>query len=424
MAVGNELRLSYRQRLSLTPQMRQALGILRMPAQDLAALIAETAADNPFLEASHPSAAPDRIGNLAAGPPSLFATLAGQIATLQLDDCDRAALAVLVEELREDGYLDRTLEEVAEQGEVPLAALERALALLQRLEPPGVGARDLAECLALQLVARGEEPAQARRICARLEDFAEGRWRPLMRDLGLPEARLRQLGALLPTLPASPWQPDETLLLTRIPDLVVTVGSDGMPQVRLNPDALPRLRLNPLFAGASPELARLHGTAEQLQQAIAARCTTLMRIGERIAARQARYFASNGEEPLAPCTRSELAADLSVHATTIGRAVRDKALLFNAQTLPLRNFFSQALSGGGQPVSAHHAQRRIRALIAAEAEGAPLADEAIRAQLQREGVDIARRTVAKYRQRMRISSSFGRRRRGFGGTTGPRAVRD
>ena len=412
MSVAPGLRLSTRQRLALTPGMRQSLAILRLPALELHEEIARLATENPFIEQSSRGPAPgDWLAELPAGEPSLFLSLQTQLATQRLAPELRAAALMLVAELREDGYLDTTLDEIAaETGSAP-ALLEQALAALQACEPPGIGARDLTECLALQLVAQGYAPGLARAICAHLEDFAESRWSRLSRALPLRAETLTRLAALLPTLRPAPVLPDPCPALPLLAELIVEPGPDGSPVVRLNRNALPVLSVASRVTGGSAELARAQAEAGFLAAALRARAATLMRIGTHLVTVQARHFASAGDQPLQPMTRAEAAAALSMHPATLGRAISGKALSAFGRTLPIEGFFSHGLPGQGGAVSAHQVQRRIRALIAAEPPDAPLADDEIRAHLQKEGVDIARRTVAKYRTCMRIASSFERRRR-------------
>lgn len=411
MSVTPGLRLSTRQRLALTPGMRQSLAILRLPALELQEEIARLAAENPFIE--HQPVTPSRrdwLLDVPAADPSLFQSLHGQLATQRLAPEVRAAALMLVAELREDGYLDTTLDEIAAQTGAGPDLLERAFAALQACDPPGIGARDLPECLALQLQAQGYAPALSRAISAHLEDFAEARWQRLSRSLALPADQLLHIAALLPTLRPAPALPDSTPTLPLLAELIVEPGPDGSPQVRLNPAALPTITVLRM-AGASADLARAQSEAGFLVAALRARGATLLRIGTHLVTQQARHFASKGDQPLLPMTRAEAAASLSMHPATLGRAISGKALMAFGRTLPIESFFSHGLPGRDGAVSAHQIQRRIRALIAAEPPEAPLADDAICAQLQKEGVDIARRTVAKYRTCMRIASSFERRRR-------------
>lgn len=412
MAVAPGLSLQLGQRLALTPAMRQALSVLALPAGDLAELLRETAAANPFLELA-PGRGGDQawLAELPEAPPSLYVDLLRQLQANRLAPEVLRAATLIVSELREDGYLDATLAELAEESGIGLDLLQQGLEAVHGCEPPGIAARDLAECLALQLEARGHPRALARAICAHLDDFAEGRWGPLGAALQLERPRLEALAALLPSLPARPVTPRAEPAQVRIPDLLVQLLPDAPPRLVLNPEALPRVALALLDPRASAEMQRAHGEATHLLAALKARSHTLSRIAALLARVQAEHLASGGSAPVAPLSRQAAAAELGLHPSTLGRALRGKSLVLQGRILPLSAYFSHGLALPRSTISAHELQRRIHALIAAEPAGAPLADEAIRAQLEREGVDIARRTVAKYRQGMRIASSFGRRRK-------------
>ncbi|WP_126975314.1 RNA polymerase factor sigma-54 [Frigidibacter oleivorans] len=411
MALTGRLRLSASQRLALTPGMRQSLAILRLPALDLSDEVARLAADNPFLIVRTALGRGTVLPEQADGPPSLYVALARQIAAQRLPDAVRDAARVLIAELREDGYLDATLAEIAAETDLPLPVLEAALTALQRCEPPGVGARDLPECLALQLVARGHPPDLARAICSRLDAFAEGRWPQLQRLLGLPQAELQRIAALLPGLKGRPAEPEPAPTVPRIPDLILSFAPDGSPRVLPNPDALPVVTLAPAMAGAGPDLTAARAEAGLIVAALRARVATLLRIGVWLVGEHRGHFTSALSEPLRPLTRGTAAAALAMHPSTLGRAIAGKAILAFGRPVPLDELFPRALQGPEGAVSAHAVQRRLRALIAAEPPGSPLADAALQAQLRKEGVDIARRTVAKYRKCMRIASSYERRRR-------------
>lgn len=418
MSVRPELRLTGRQRLALTPAMRQSLWLLRLPAAELGEEIARIADENPFVEIRRPAARPQPAEGWEepAARESLFLSLQKQLAALHLPQDVLRAAFYLVSELREDGYLDAALAELSTESGLAPDLLDRALAALQRCEPAGIGARDLAECLALQLQAAGHAPAEARAVAAHLDDFAEERWPRLSAALGLPRPALERIAARLRALPAAPLAPEDEPVRWRLPDLLLSFGSDARPRVVLNPEALPVVTAAARMQGASPEAAEARAEAARLVAALSARGRTLLRVGAHLAEAQIRHFASGGHEPLLPMTRQAAAEALAMHPATFGRAIAGKSLAIAGRIYPLAEYYSHALHGRDGEISAHEVQRRIRALIAAEPAGTPLADAAIAAHLQREGVDIARRTVAKYRKWMRIASSFERRRRNLSGT--------
>lgn len=419
MAVRPQITLSQKQRLTLSPAMRQALSVLALPAAELAERIAREIADNPFLvteevvrgDAGGGSAYDYALATSAAGQ-GLTDALARQIAMQRLDPVTEAAALYLIGELREDGYLDTPLAELAEALDLPASVLHGGLEALQRCEPAGIGARSLAECLELQLVDAGIERGLARAAVLRLDDFAAERWARLSRGLGQREPMLRQIARLLRGLSASPVMPPPETAGVRIPELLVERGPQNDLTVRLLPAAMPRLTVLPADRKTlgGGELRALHDRAGWLISALFARSETLLRIGRHIVATQDGFFAGN-HATLRPITRSEAAAALTMHPSTLGRALAGKALIAEDRVYPLSLFFSRALPGADGAVSAFDVQRRIRQMIAAENPDAPLADDEICTQLGNEGVDMARRTVAKYRKCMRIPSSYARRRR-------------
>jgi len=415
LAPRTELRL--RARLALTPGMRAALAWLRMPAEEMAEALEREAADNPFLRVRRPELLGEvyeaALGRTAAGE-TLMESLARQISTMRIDAATRDAALLLASELRDDGYLGATLAEIAGDYAIDTARLGAGLAALQACDPPGIGARDLAECLALKLRDNGFSAAEAQGLVAGIEALVAGRTGPLARRLGLTEARCEQAVRLLRGFSPVPVESGAgDPLAVRLPEIVVEPDGEGRLAVRLNDTVFPEVTLADDIAAAragSDRLAALGRRADGIVRAVRSRGETLLRIGRHIAGRQAAFFL-DGQRSLVPESRAEAAAALGLHPSTLGRAVAGKALLAGAAVVPLDRFFGQALPGADGPVSAFDVQRRIRELVQAEPEGAPLSDEDLRQRLAGEGVDIARRTVAKYRKCLRIASSFERRRR-------------
>lgn len=416
MALGPRARLGQQTRLALTPGMRTSLAWLRMPAEEMLEALEAEAAQNPFLRLRRPETLGEAfdiaLDRTAAGE-TLLESLTGQLATLRVDAEVRRAALLLVTELREDGYLDAALDELADDHGVPPAWLEAGLVALHRCDPPGIGARDLAECLALKLEDRGFTLAEARALVAGIAQLAEGRFTPLARHLRLPEARIAEAARLLRGFSPVPVDPAAAPALPRLPELLIDRDPQGRIAVRLNEALFPGVDVATDLAGArsgSADLARLGTRAEAVARAVRARAATLLRIGAHLAERQSAYFLDR-TAGLVPESRAAAAAALGLHPTTLGRAVAGKALMTGGAILPMEGFFSRALPGAAGPVSAFDVQRRIREIVQAEPPEAPLSDAAIHERLIGEGVDIARRTVAKYRKCLRIASSFERRRR-------------
>lgn len=414
MAAKSGLGLVQRQGLALTEAMRQSLALLRLPALAAAEAIAREAEENPFLVVEPPAggAAYDYALDTTAAAESLAQGLSRQIALQRLDPATEAAALYLVGELREDGYLDVALADLAADSGVAVAVLEVGLAVLQSCEPAGIGARDLAECLELKLADAGIDRVLARAAAARLDDFAEARWTRLSRSLHQPQEVLERIGALLRGFGSAPVREDGGWIDALVPELAVEVGPQGGLAVTLLPGRLPACSVMavPRRSLGGDTLRALHDRASRMAAAVAARRATLLRIGAHIAEVQSAFFLGR-HDTIVPASRAEAAAALAIHPTTLGRALAGKALLAGNQVFPLGMFFARALPGAGGAVSPFDVQQRIRTMIAQESSDRPLADDRICAQLQKEGVDIARRTVAKYRKCMRIPSSFGRKRR-------------
>lgn len=414
MSVKPALGLKVQTRLALTPDMRQSLAILRMPAAELQELALREAEENPFLRLKgrvDPFAGADALASVAARP-GVVEGLIHQLRQSALPPAVREVAEYLAGALREDGYLDGALEDFAAELGLPEPLLAEGLAALHACEPAGIGARSLAECILLQLVDRGVPPPLATAVLPHLADLAAGRAAGVARRLGIARAEAQRIAALLRGIDPRPLKPEADPSPVLRPDLVVEKAAEGL-RVSLA-RGLPVLEIDRSLAGSGFAADR-RARAEALVAALRQRGLTLLAIGRALAARQEAFF-HEGVEALRPLTRAALAAELGLHPATLGRAVAGKGLETGGRIYPLTLFFSAA--GGrveeGEPPAARAVGRRIARMILAEPPEAPLSDAGIAARLAEEGIDIARRTVAKYREGMRIPSSRRRRR------TGPR----
>lgn len=412
MSVRATLGLRTQTRLALTPRMRESLAILRMPAVDLMELAQREAEENPFLRlrgGGLSAAGEDATLRIAAGERGMVEDLVHQIRQRPLPDAVRAAAEMLAGLLREDGYLDDDLSAIAAETGRPEVQLAQGLTVLQSCEPAGVGARNLAECIQLQLVDRGLSPEMALHTVAALADLAAGRFAAAARQMAVPLAEVERIAGLLRGIDPHPVKPEAAPVVPLRPDLSVKLAPDGQLAVTIAA-GVPVLSLDAALATsafATPRRLR----AEALIAAVQARHDTLLAIGRAVVARQEAFFR-DGPDGLRPLTRADLAGELGIHPSTLGRAVAGKGLEAGGRILPLALFFSSAIATEGEGLSSFVLSRRIARMIAEEAEGAPLTDTEIAARLAEEGVDIARRTVAKYREGMRIPSSRRRRRDG------------
>jgi RNA polymerase sigma-54 factor len=439
MALRTRLDLRQIQRLGLSDRVLAALHILRLPAADLAEALAREAETNPFLLPGLPPPPPaplamapgaDALDLLAARAPDWQMDLLHQIAQRALPPGIARLAALLVGELDDRGWLDVPLADLAAQGGHDAGDLARALAVVQSCGPPGVGARDLDECLALQLVDLGLTPDQARAMLTELPRFARRDWPGLRRALGLTQAQVLARADLLRRVSPRPIAPPPGPEHHLRPDLVLTRGPLGEVGVDLARDHLPRPAID--LALARSAQAQGFGTdlldrARALVRAVDNRGATLLRVGQWLVQRQAPALR-DGPGALRAATRADCAADLGLHPSTVGRAVAGKALMADGRLWPLARLFStpapgtapgtargtDPAPGGGTgdapaPAAARAIAHRIAALIAAEPSARPRSDQAIAQILGTEGVDIARRTVAKYRSGLRIPAAHLRR---------------
>ncbi|GHE01700.1 hypothetical protein U879_16315 [Defluviimonas sp. 20V17] len=420
MAVGPRLSIGQHPGLALTPGMRQSLRILAMPPVELALEITREAESNPFLTVTPPArgglSAFDIALETMPARPSLGEGLRRQLGEMSLPPGVRAVADYLTGALRDDGYLDATEAELVSETGQPRAVVAEAIAALQRCEPAGVGARSLPECLALQLTDRGISPGLAAEAVAHLDLFAQDDWAELGKVLHLGPGEVSALDAALRGLSPHPVDPGGPESSPLVPDLVVETAPGGGMSVRLAEGVMPAISLDEALLAQVPDpddpfVVSARSRAEALIRAVSHRGETLLRIGLRLVADQHLFF-SCGPDHLAPLSRRVLAEELSLHPSTLGRAVAGKVLLTGGALYPLSMFFPSGLPmGHGGTVSSHAVKIAIRRMVEHEPAAQPLSDAVIRERLVADGIDITRRCVAKYRESMRIPSSFERRRR-------------
>ncbi|WP_417625630.1 RNA polymerase sigma-54 factor [Pararhodobacter aggregans] len=420
MALNPRLELRQQQRLALTPDVRLRLNMLRMGPGELADELAREAARNPFLlldrPASRPSAPFEGLDIDAQARSAPFQEdLRLQIERMDLPRGIAALALFLIAELGPDGFLDTDLEVLADEQGIDTERLEQALAALHRCDPPGIGARTVTECLSLQLVDKGLGRDEAAATLRLLPLFARRDWARIGRELGLDPAGAEARAALLKGLtprPALPAAEPEVEAAPLLPDLRLVRGDGGSLSIEPADTSRPRLRLDAAMVhkaaseGFAPELLV---RARALLAALEQRGHTLARIGDWLADHQAGFF-QQGIAGLLPATRQDLAGALGLHPSTVGRALAGKAIDIDGRLWPLGVLFSTGLPTTEGVVSSRVVQRRIAELIAAEPHGRPLSDESLAGLLREQGVDIARRTVAKYRQGLRIPGTATRRR--------------
>ncbi len=352
---------------------------------------------------------------------SLADHLRRQVLGMRLAPEDAAAVEVLIDSLDDDGYLADPLDEIAQQlapdddaRDEVLSRLRCALGWLQSLDPCGVGARDLRECLALQLRTRPASPARAVAVAIcdqHLELLARRDVKRLTAVTGADEDLIRQAQALIVACEPKPGRPfARAEANVVVPDVVVVRSGRGWKCV-LNPDVMPKLRINDLYAQAirGQRNGSGAGLSSRLQEArwfmknIQQRFDTILRVSSAIVERQKNFF-SHGEIAMKPLVLREIADELGLHESTISRVTTAKYMATPFGTFELKYFFGSSLNTeAGGNASSTAVRALIKQFVAAEDPAKPLSDSQLSQMLEEQGIQVARRTVAKYREALKIA---------------------
>jgi len=483
MGMKPSLQLKISQNLAMTPQLQQAIRLLQLSSLELQAeiqnaldsnmmleidegeddespgeLSTETADSEPELQINEslsnteiPEGLPvdaawddiydansghstpgignhnDYLENQSLRQKSLSDHLHWQLNLIPLCETDRAIALTIVDMLDKDGYLTGPLEDILphiqQELDVDIDELNAILHLIQSLEPAGVGARDLKECLQLQLAQiSGDTPwlNEANEIlCHHMGLLAAHDYNHLMKKMSLDREQLAGVVGLIQSLNPRPGnlnQDDDIQYIA--PDVYVRKDS-GRWIVELNTESMPRLKINPLYAGMikradqSPDNSSLK---EHLQEArwliksLQSRSETLLRVAASIVERQ-RDFLEHGEEAMKPLVLHDIAKELEMHESTISRVTTRKYMHTPRGIFELKYFFSSQLNtDSGEAASSTATRAFIKKLVAEEDARKPLSDSNIAKSLGELGIKVARRTVAKYREAMAIPPSNERKR--------------
>jgi RNA polymerase sigma-54 factor len=441
MTLGPRLELRQGQFLAMTPQLRLAIKLLQYSNLEVAEFVEQELERNPLLERDEaaeldtphlpafkagrggsPAFTEDLRGveDLAAGPRSLREHLGEQLRLGLPDPVDRLIGAHLIALLDPAGRLMAESAALAEALGIDVARVEAVRATMQRFDPVGMFCRDLAECLGVQLAERDRLDPAMRILLDNLDLLAKRDFRRIMRLCGVDADDLSQMIAEIRSLDPKPGsQFDAPPPQTLIPDVIMRRAPDGSWMLELNPETMPRILVNRAF---HPRIALSRRNqdqrflAEQLQNAnwlvksLQQRAETILKVAAEIMRRQ-DGFIRYGARHLRPQTLRDIAEAVQLHESTISRVTANKSIAMPRGTFELKYFFTTALSGtSGESHSAEAVRQRIRALVQAEKPDEVLSDDAIVSVLRNEGVDIARRTVAKYREALRIPGSAQRRR--------------
>ena len=373
--------------------------------------------------------------NRADAAVSLEDHLRTQLSSLRLSEEDAAAVHVLIESLNEDGYLADPLEEIAErlaevlgiagdeEREELMDRLQCGLNFLQSMEPTGVGARTLGECLSLQLRQKPPPKSTAVTLLAALKIctghlglLARRDFKKIAQLIEMDEPTVRAAQGLIVALEPKPGRPfarAEAQII--IPDVIVMKVARQWKAV-LNPDVMPKLRVNDLYAQAIKS-QRASGSAltARLQEArwfirnIQQRFDTILRVSQAIIERQKNFF-SHGAIAMKPLVLREIADELGLHESTISRVTTAKYMSTPFGTFELKYFFGSSLNtDAGGNASSTAVRALIKQLVAAESPAKPLSDSQLAELLEGQGIQVARRTVAKYREALKIAPANLRR---------------
>jgi RNA polymerase sigma-54 factor len=469
------LQLKLSQHLTLTPQLQQSIRLLQLSTMELNQELEKFLAENPLLEredtgGGEPSTVPVPLNGEAAAPaevhsdepsaetppsetntsevdwiaesrstgstreegeegdfpqiaaesPSLREHLLGQLSLTKLEARDRSLVTLLIEALDENGYLTQPLEELVQlvpaELEIELDELHIALRHLQNLDPTGVGARNGAECLELQLLALPESaPCRALALAlvrTHLSLLATRDFVRLKKALQCNDDELRQAQRLIQSLnphPGAEFAAVETRYV--VPDVVVK-KTKNVWVASLNPDAMPKLRINRMYADILQNSRNQSGgqLSHQLQEArwliknVQQRFETILRVSQAIVDRQRQFF-EHGAVAMRPLVLREIADTLGLHESTVSRVTTQKFMLTPGGIFELKYFFgSHVATETGGACSATAIRALIKQLVAAEDVKKPLSDNKISEILGQQGIVVARRTIAKYRESLQIPS--------------------
>jgi RNA polymerase sigma-54 factor len=456
------LRIENRQHQTLTPRLQQAVRLLQLSSLDFAQEVQQALDHNPFLEedaeAPAPAAADDGAPEVAEAPPaweheswasaggggnrpladgdlslvelmpagvSLRDHLHSQVHVMPLCEHDQALAALLVESLDDDGYLRIPLEELlplAGMGPEEMDELTVALKLVQSLDPAGVGARDLRECLMLQcsLIEDEVERDIAQRVLQQpLEKLAMRDTAHLARAVDADPHQVAVVCERIRHLDPRPgWRFDSSRVQYVTPDIIVRRTKGNTWITTLNPDVVPRVRLNRMYAdlfqqhraAGHAELAAHLREARWTLRNVEQRFSTILDVAQAIVRRQVHFF-EYGPLAMKPLCLREIAEEVGLHESTVCRVTNNKYMATPSGVFELKYFFSRALpTQSGGAASATALRGLIRDLIEAETPTDPLSDVQIARQLARQGFNVARRTVTKYRQMMKLPAVERRRR--------------
>ena len=458
MKLDFNLNLSQEQRLAMTQEMQLSIKLLQMSSCDLREYIDKEFTENPMLEGnfdtvqeegkyedkidykemlkylefdsygsqSHTSYDSDNYVspfNFITEKQSLTEYLHEQVLECNEDEFIKTIVGYMVENLDARGYLDISLDDICRELTISKELGIEALEVLQDLEPDGIGAKDLKECLKIQLIKTGNLDENLEEIIDNyLDSVADNKYLNIAKILKITPKEAQDYGDIIKTLEPKPsrgfYTGEEVKFV--VPDASIR-KIDGEYFVIMNEGALPRLSINSMYKQiinnkgdkqAEEYVKNKLNSAMFLIKSIEQRKGTLLRVLEKIVEKQKNYF-DKGQKYLKPMSLKEIAEELELHESTISRAVRDKYVLTSMGTIKIKEIFTTGLASNdnsGEDVAVVNIKKRIKTLVDGENKNKPLSDQIICDELNKEGLNISRRTVAKYREELEIVSSSKRKR--------------
>ncbi|KHF41225.1 RNA polymerase factor sigma-54 [Halalkalibacter okhensis] len=423
------------QSLVMTQELRQAIHLLQYSATELSSFIHEQALENPLIEVKETrkleeqayssyrnvSDQPSPIDYAHIERTSLSDFLLKQLQELRLTKKERKNLTYLIYSLREDGYVSRPFEEICEDLQISQTEGEHLLGILQHFDPAGVGARNLQECLLLQLQQMDDPHYIAEQIIMfHMEEFTTRKWKEISQQLNIPLAEVQEVNDLIKKLDPRPGTQYMSEPVQFVSPEIRIVPYEGDLLVHLEDDLIPSVGLNHHYeellrhaddAEASQYAKQKIQQVQWLMRSIQQRKQTIVKVGEAIARHQKDYFLKK-DGVLKPLTLKEIAEEIEVHESTVSRATTNKFADTPRGIIELKSLFSSAVQNGlGESTSSRSIKEWMKELIATENKQKPLSDAKIVSWLQTEkGTTVSRRAIAKYRDELGIPSSSKRKR--------------
>ena len=408
--------LTQEQRLQLTPQQLLAARLTALSLDELRERVEAECMENPWLEKRHTGGGTHRspltyeMGERGETL-SFYDRLTEQMGEYDLSDHERDILEYLIGSLDDNGFITKPLSQIADELEIyhSLSASEeevgRMLAVLQQFDPPGIGARNLKECLLLQ-----HPSAKLRTVFERhWDDFTGKRWDRIQDKMGLTDAEVerlrREVQHLNPRPGNNPSDPVGRATETIKPDFIVEMDDEGTLRLSLNQGDVPSLRLSSEAddSGSEESASFVREYRERGQlfiDALTQRRLTMTAVMKAIIRLQRPFFREGDENLLRPMRLEDVAEKTGLNLSTVSRVTSSKYVETPYGIYPLKWFFSGSSTQDGEAVSTRKVKAALKALIEAEDKTEPLSDEALCTALREQGYDIARRTVAKYREQL------------------------